>query len=70
MKLKIIFLDGIVNEFAVVRLFIIKVSSEEQHLYYETPSDAYGKGHTVPLSYIRSWEANAVIHGGSHGLKF
>ena len=69
MMLKIMFSDGIVNEFAITRLFTIKVSSEEQHLYFETTSDTYGKGRSIPLSDIRAWEANAIICGGSQGLK-
>ena len=68
MNLKIMFTDGIINEITVERLFIIKTSSEEQHLYFETLSDAYGKGHTVPLSDIKCWEATAIPHGGSNGL--
>lgn len=68
MMLKIMFSDGIVNEFAITRLFTIKVSNEEQHLYFETPSDIYGKGRSVPLSEIKCWEANAIVCGGSHGL--
>lgn len=57
MKLSLMFLDNSVKELAINRLFTTNTTTVGPVLYYETYSDIPGKGHSIPLSELKCWEA-------------
>ena len=65
MKLTILYQDKRKEEIVGVQ----RVASLGEFFYYETVNDLPNKGKLIPVSEVKRWQVDAVIAGGSDGLK-